>query len=80
MVPFKRKQGIVPVKASLDAKIEPNKIVIPASSADGEESYMFEGESSFDGKSFWDKNKGIIIGLGIAGVAIYALNKYKVFK
>ena len=76
----KRKQGIVPVKASLDAKIEPNKIVIPASSADGEESYMFEGESSFDGKSFWDKNKGIIIGLGVAGVAIYALNKYKVFK
>ena len=76
----KRKQGIVPVKASLNAKIEPNKIVIPASSADGEESYMFEGESSFDGKSFWDKNKGIIIGLGIAGVAIYALNKYKVFK
>ena len=35
---------------------------------------------NFDGKSFWDKNKGIIIGLGIAGVAIYALNKYKVFK
>ncbi len=29
--------------------------------------------------SIWDKNKGIIIGLGIAGVAIYALNKYKVF-
>lgn len=79
----KRKQGIVPVKASLDAKIEPNKIVIPASSADGEESYIFEGQdemSSFDGKSFWDKNKGIIIGLGVAGVAIWALNKYKVFK
>lgn len=76
----KRKQGIVPVKASLDAKIEPNKIVIPASSCDGTDNYMFEGESSFDGKSFWDKNKGIIIGLGIAGVAIWALNKYKVFK
>ena len=76
----KAKQGIVPVKASLDAKIEPNKIVIPAASCDGTENYMFEGESSFDGKTFWDKNKAIIIGLGIAGVAIFALNKYKVFK
>jgi hypothetical protein len=76
----KAKQGVVPVAPSLDAKIEPNKIVIPAASADGVENYMFEGESSFDGKSFWDKNKGVIIGLGIAGIAIYALNKYKVFK
>lgn len=77
----KRKQGIVPVPASLDPKIEKNRIVIPASSADGEESYIFEDEmSSFDGKNFWNKNKGIIMGLGVAAIAIYALNKYKVFK
>lgn len=73
---------LTPVKSDLNPAISTNKIVIPAKSADGEESSMLDGSemSSFDGKTFFEKNKGIIIGLGAAAVIIFALNKAKVFK
>jgi len=75
-------KSLTPVKSELNPSISTNKIVIPAKSADGEESSMLDGDemSSFDGKTFFEKNKGIIIGLGAAAVIIFALNKAKVFK
>ena len=48
----------------------------------GADRNMFDNDetSSFDGKAFVSKNKGILIGLGIGIVAILVLNKMKVFK
>jgi hypothetical protein len=79
---------VTPVKSALQAKFSKNKIVVPAKGADGEDSNMSDDfnnadgddTSSFDGKNFVSKNKGILIGLGIGIVAILVLNKMKVFK
>jgi type II secretory pathway pseudopilin PulG len=72
----------IPVKAELQPQLSQNKIVVPAKGADGEDTSMFDNDetSSFDGKAFVSKNKGILIGLGIGIVAILVLNKMKVFK
>jgi hypothetical protein len=72
----------IPVKAELQPQLSQNKIVVPAKGADGEDTSMFDSDdtSSFDGKAFVSKNKGILIGLGIGIVAILVLNKMKVFK
>jgi hypothetical protein len=72
----------IPVKNSLQPKFSKNKIVVPAKGMDGEDTYMFDIDetSSFDGKEFVSKNKGVLIGLGIGIVAILVLNKMKVFK
>jgi hypothetical protein len=72
----------IPVKADLQPQLSQNKIVVPAKGADGEDTSMFDNDetSSFDGKAFVSKNKGILIGLGIGIVAILVLNKMKVFK
>jgi hypothetical protein len=77
-----RMKSLTPVQSDLGATIGANKIVVPAKGADGEDSSMLEGDemSSFDGKTFFAKNKGIIIGLGAAAVIIFALHKAKVFK
>jgi hypothetical protein len=77
-----RMKSLTPVQSGLNATIGDNKIVIPAKGADGEDSSMMEGDemSSFDGKTFFAKNKGVIVGLGAAAVIIFALHKAKVFK
>jgi hypothetical protein len=72
----------IPVKSTLQPKFSKNKIVVPANGMDGEDTSMFDSDysSSFDGKAFVTKNKGVLIGLGIGIVAILVLNKMKVFK
>lgn len=72
----------IPVKSALQPKFSANKIVVPATGMDGEDTSMFDSDysSSFDGKAFVTKNKGVLIGLGIGIVAILVLNKMKVFK
>lgn len=65
------------VSKELDSKIMPNEIIIEpkvASSFDG------DSMSSFDAKEVISKNKGIIIGVAVAGIAIFALHKMGVFK
>lgn len=81
-----RKQAakkVTPIQKSLNPRINPNKIVIPAKGADGETTSLFDSEnemSSFDGKEFVSKNKGILIGLGATAIIIFALHKMNVFK
>jgi hypothetical protein len=83
---LKRKQAakkVTPIQKSLNPRINPNKIVIPAKGADGETTSLFDVEnemSSFDGKEFVSKNKGILIGLGATAIIIFALHKMNVFK
>jgi cobalamin biosynthesis protein CobT len=82
MEKMQRQASSIPVKADLQPQLSKNKIVVPAKGADGEDTSMFDNDetSSFDGKAFVSKNKGILIGLGIGIVAILVLNKMKVFK
>lgn len=82
MQKMEAKKRLIPVQSALNSKIAPNKITIPATGIDGEDTSMFDSDysSSFDGKEFVTKNKGVLIGLGIGIVAILVLNKMKVFK
>jgi hypothetical protein len=83
-----KQSKLIPVKSTLGAKLQPNKIVVPAKGFDGEGTGMdddfnnADGDdmSSFDGKAFLSKNKGLLIGLGIGVVAVLVLNKMKVLK
>ena len=64
------------VNKSLDAKIEPNRIEIPAvSSAEGSDDFL-----SFDAKETIKKNKNVLIGVGVAAVVIVGLHFAGVFK
>lgn len=64
------------VNRSLDAKIEPNRIEIPASSsAEGSDDFL-----SFDAKETIKKNKNVLIGVGVAAAVIVGLHFAGVFK
>lgn len=60
------------VQSKLNPSIEPNRIEIPAGSA--------EETSSFDAKESFKKHRNAIIGVAAAGLVIFALHKMKVFK
>lgn len=72
----------IPVKRSLDAKITPNRIEVPAkSSADGDYNDA-EGDDylGFDAKETIKKNKNVLIGVGVAAAVIIGLHVAGVFK
>ncbi len=69
-----RREKTTPVQASLHADLAPQKIVVPASSFDGDDM------SSFDAKDTFSKYKPYILGVAVAGIAIFALHKMNVFK
>lgn len=73
------KQGLnnrfTKVGSNLNAKIEPNRIEVPAnSSAEGDE-YL-----GFDAKETIKKNKNVLIGVGVAAAVIVGLHLAGVFK
>lgn len=71
----RRRGPMTNVKRSLNARIEPNRIEVPAnSSADGDD---FSG---FDAKEVIKKNKNVLIGVGVAAAVIVGLHFAGVFK
>lgn len=75
---------LTPVSKNLNAKIEPNKIEVPASSAEGNDAFnCADGDddfSGFDAKEIIKKNKNVLIGVGVAAAVIVGLHVAGVFK
>lgn len=69
-------RGFTKVNKGLNAKIEPNRIEVPAnSSAEGGEDFL-----GFDAKETIKKNKNVLIGVGVAAAVIVGLHFAGVFK
>lgn len=69
-------RGFTKVNRGLNAKIEPNRIEVPAnSSAEGGEDFL-----GFDAKETIKKNKNVLIGVGVAAAVIVGLHFAGVFK
>ncbi len=74
---------LTPVGRNLHAKIEQNRIEVPAnSSAEGDIFNCADGDdfASFDAKEVVKKNKNILIGVGVAAAVIVGLHFAGVFK
>jgi len=87
----KPKSNVTPVSSSLKPVISPNRIEVTLNASgtgnigldnvndfDAPNTRIIEMTSSADGSKTSTNVKGVLIGVGIAAVAIWALNKYKI--
>jgi hypothetical protein len=86
-----KRSSVTPVSSSLKPAISPNRIEVSLNASgtgnigldnvndfDAPSSRIFEMTSGADGSKNPINVKGVLIGVGIAAVAIWALNKYKI--
>jgi len=86
-----KRSSVTPVSSSLKPAISPNRIEVSLNASgtgnigldnvndfDAPSSRIFEMTSGADGSKSPINVKGVLIGVGIAAVAIWALNKYKI--
>jgi len=86
-----KRTNVTPVSSSLRPAISPNRIEVSLNASgtgnigldnvndfDAPSSRIFEMTSGADGSKNPINVKGVLIGVGIAAVAIWALNKYKI--